>query len=231
MADHPLDAYVIRAADDHAPPNTETGSMTDGSGPPADHASAPPDTSGIGSPRRLLPALFVVYLVLLVWLTLWKFELPYAGAAAVTARPIKLIPFVATDENGASAPWEVLANLLLFLPFGIHLRLLAPSWRLWSTTALFAVASLLIELSEYVLSVGSFDTTDIIVNTVGGLAGVAVVALARRGLGGRTRLVLTRILAVATALGLLAIAVYLASPIRHVQQKDLIVPGRTADAP
>jgi glycopeptide antibiotics resistance protein len=205
--------------------------MTDGSASSGRPARTPSEAPAADSPPRLLPALFVVYLVLLVWLTLWKFELPYAGAAALTARPIKLIPFIATDENGSSAPWEVLANLLLFLPFGIHLRLLAPSWRLWPTTALFAGASLAIEIAEYVLSVGSFDTTDIIVNTIGGLAGVAVAALAQRGLQGRTRLVFTRILAVATALGLLAIAVYLVSPVRHVQQKDVVVPGLTAHAP
>jgi glycopeptide antibiotics resistance protein len=202
--------------------------MTDGCVFPSVSAPAPSEAPEGAWPRRLLPTLFAIYLVLLVWLTLWKFEIPYTGAAALTLRPIKLIPFVATAEDGASAPWEVLANLLLFLPFGVYLGLVVRSWRLWSTTALFAAASLVIEVAEYLLSVGSFDTTDIIVNTVGGLAGLGVVAAARRGLGSRTRLVLTRILAVATALGLLAIAVYLVSPIRHEQQKDVLVPGRTA---
>src|SRR5205085_2385497 len=44
--------------------------------------------------RRLLIGLFVVYLVLLGWMVLWKFETPWVGAAALLPRPLKLVPFV-----------------------------------------------------------------------------------------------------------------------------------------
>ena len=79
----------------------------------------------------LLVVLFVVYLVLLAWIVLWKLEAPYVGAAALLPRPIKLIPFLPSAEAGGSAPLEVVANILLFVPFGLYLGLLAPSWQWW----------------------------------------------------------------------------------------------------
>ena len=115
--------------------------------------------------------LFVVYLVLLAWMVLWKFEMPWVGTAALLPRPLKLVPFVPSGDAGASAPQEVIANLLLFVPFGIYLGLLAPSWRWWANAAVFAGASTVLEVTQHLISVGSFDTTDIIVNTAGGLAG------------------------------------------------------------
>ena len=41
----------------------------------------------------------------------------------------------------------------------------------------FVVASLFLETTQHLLSTGSFDTTDIIMNTVGGLTGLGLLAL------------------------------------------------------
>ena len=45
-----------------------------------------------------------------------------------------------------------------------------------------AGASLGLEVAQYVLAVGSSDITDVVVNTAGGLAGIGLLALARRRL-------------------------------------------------
>ena len=114
---------------------------------------------------NVLVVLFVVYLVLLVWAVVWKLDVPYVGEAALLPRPIKLIPFVPSAEAGASAPLEVVANFLLFVPFGVYLGLLAPTWRWWTWTGVLLGASFVLEATQHLLSTGSFDTTDIIVNT------------------------------------------------------------------
>ena len=116
-----------------------------------------------------LVALFGVYLVLLVWLVLWKLQMPYVGEGAL--RHIKLVPFAPTAEDGASEPLEVLANVALFVPFGFYLGLIAPSWPSWKLAGVVAGTSLLLEVTQWVLSVGSCDITDLVVNTAGGLAG------------------------------------------------------------
>ena len=126
-----------------------------------------------------------VYLVLLAWVVLWKLEVPWVGEAG--ERIVKLVPFVATGDAGASTPFEVVANLALFVPFGVYLGLLAPSWPWWKVAGTVAAVSLALEVAQYVLAVGSSDLTDVVVNTAGGVVGLGLVALARRRFGARDR--------------------------------------------
>ncbi len=178
----------------------------------------------------LLVVLFVVYLVLLTWVVIWKLDVPYIGAAALLPRPIKLIPFVPSGEAGGSAPLEILGNVVLFVPFGVYLGLLAPTWRWWKWTGVFVGASLVLETTQHLLSTGSFDTTDIIVNTAGGLAGIGLLVLARRRLQARTAAVVTRACLVGTVVSLLAIGIFVASPLQYGPHHDVIfatpVPSR-----
>jgi glycopeptide antibiotics resistance protein len=166
--------------------------------------------------RTALVALFVVYLVVLVWTVLWKLEVPWTGGDTM----VKLVPFVAAGGAGASAPVEVVANLVLFVPLGIYLGLLAPRWPWWAAAGTIAGASVALEVTQYVLAVGRSDTTDVIVNTVGGLVGLGLLALARHTLAARTATVMTQICSIATVLALLAGGLYLASPWQPVHVRD-----------
>ena len=173
--------------------------------------------------RAILLVLFVVYLVLLTWLVLWKLETPWIGEAAPLPRPVKLIPFLPSGEDGASKPLEVVANILLFVPFGIYLGLLAPRWQWWKALGVFVGASLVLEVTQHLISIGSFDTTDLIVNTAGGLAGLGLLALARRRFHARTAAVMIRICSIGAVLSLLAIGIFIASPLHYGPQRDVVV--------
>ena len=165
------------------------------------------------SSATVLVGLFVVYLTLLAWIVLWKLELPWVGVSS--RRVLKLVPFFSTAEDGASPPADVAVNAVLFVPFGIYLGLLAPSWRWWKVAGVVAAASLGLEASQYVLAVGSADVTDVIVNTAGGLAGLGLLTLARRGLRASATNVMPRVCAIGTVLALLASGLVVASPLRH----------------
>lgn len=171
----------------------------------------------------LLIALFVVYLVLLAWIILWKLEIPWIGEAALRPRPIKLIPFIATADAGASQPVEVVINLLLFVPFGLYIGVIAPTWRWWKATLVFAGASLILETTQHLISVGSFDLTDVIVNTAGGMIGFGLLALLRRRLRTRTAAVMTRAFLIGTIVALLAIAAFVVSPLHYGPQHDVVL--------
>ena len=173
--------------------------------------------------RRLLLALFVGYLVLLTWIVLWKTEAPYVGEAAFLPHPFKWVPFVSNAEAGPSEPGEVVANVLLFMPFGVYLGLIASRWRWWQSLVVFVAASLLLEIAEHYLSLGSFDSTDVIANAAGGLAGLGVLVLARRQLGERTAEVVTKAMAAVTVLSVIVLAVYVASPLRYEPVRDVVV--------
>ena len=175
---------------------------------------------------RSLVVLFAVYLVLLVWTVLCKLEVPWVGGDTM----VKLVPFVRTHEAGPSAPVEVVVNLALFVPFGVYLGLLAPSRPWWSAVIVMAGASLALEVAQYVLAVGRSDTTDVIANTAGGLAGLGLLALARRGLAARTTTVMLRVCSVGTVLVLLCGGLYAVSPWQPVHVRD-VGPLSRVDAP
>ena len=188
-----------------------------------------PAEGGSDAPRarsRMLPALFAVYLVLLTWIVIWKLEIPFVGTGDL--RQLKLIPFAPSACDGASAPSEVVLNILLFVPFGVYLGLLAPAWPWWRSAAAVAGASLAMEVVQYVLAVGSSDVTDLVTNTAGGLAGLGVLALSRRGLGARTDPVMSRICAVLTVLALLGAAIVVVSPLSFAPPRDVLVAGPDA---
>jgi glycopeptide antibiotics resistance protein len=163
--------------------------------------------------------LFVVYLVLLVWIVLWKLEVPWVGGGA--QRQIKLVPFVRTADAGPTAPFDLVANIALFAPFGLYLGLLAPSWRWWRVAAVLVGASLALEVAQYVLAVGRSDITDVIVNTAGGLAGFALLVMARRRYQARTAAVMTRFCVVGTVLAVVAVAVFVALPLRLASPRNV----------
>ncbi|MES1212635.1 MAG: VanZ family protein [Leifsonia sp.] len=174
--------------------------------------------------RALLVVLFVVYLVMMAWIILWKLELPYVGAAASLARPIKLVPYFPSGDFNASDPLEVLVNILLFLPFGIYLGMLAPRLRWWPIAGILIASSLALETTQHLLSVGSFDLTDVIDKSVGGLAGFGMLLLARRWFGARAGSLVARICLIGGIVGVLAVAAFIASPLRFVGQQDVLVP-------
>jgi len=163
--------------------------------------------------RVALVVLFAVYLILLVWVVLWKLELPHVDWHA-RGRFIKLVPFVAGAGSDASGPVEVFANIVLFVPFGIYLGLLAPSWQWWRAAGAVAVASLLLEIAQYVLALGISDVTDIVANTAGGLAGIGLLALARRKREARGADVMRRVCSIGTVIALLACGILAESPLR-----------------
>ncbi|WP_243077192.1 VanZ family protein [Microbacterium sp. SS28] len=177
--------------------------------------------TAIETPARrhgLLVALFGVYVFLLVWLVLFKLEAPWVGLGEM--RRIKLVPFAHSAAYGASTPFDVVANLLLFVPFGLYLGLLAPTWRWWKAAAVIAATSLALEAAQFVLAVGSTDVTDVIVNTAGGVVGLWLCAGAHRLLRARAGGILQRILVVGSVLGAVATAAFLASPV-HFAPRDV----------
>ncbi|MET0859418.1 MAG: VanZ family protein [Microbacterium sp.] len=162
-------------------------------------------------PRHVLvTGMFVVYLALLVWLVLFKLHAPYIGGAE--DRTLKLVPFVAADGLGSNAPREVLANLVLFVPFGILMGLVAPSWSWWKTLGSVALFSAALETAQWVFAIGAADLTDVIVNTAGGVLGMLLLGLSRLAFGPRARGAWAVILAIGLVGAVLALALSPLSP-------------------
>jgi len=173
--------------------------------------------------RGILILAFAVYLALLAWVVLWKLEAPWIGDAASLERPIKLVPFVLSGDAGASTPAEMLINLVLFVPFGLFVGALAPTWSWFKAGVAALAASLVLETVQHLISTGSFDTTDLIVNTAGALIGWAIFVVVRRVSGEHTSVVMTRICVIVAALALVAAVAFVASPLNYGPQRDVVV--------
>lgn len=141
----------------------------------------------------LLRVCLAAYLYLIVKLILFKggainnetymkqrFEFSWHHPLSIVVRMKQgnVIPFheimrtlAATTSHGLV---NLIGNIAIFMPFGVLLGMLGSHRRpsVLTATAISGTLSLLLELSQAVLSIGSFDVDDIILNTFGGLMGV-----------------------------------------------------------
>jgi glycopeptide antibiotics resistance protein len=158
--------------------------------------------------RIALALLFAVYLFVLIWLAVFKLHAPFIGRDDM--REIKLIPFLPTDGFGLNSPLELMGNVAVFIPFGIYLGTLV-SWRPWMQVVAIAGTSLAVEVAQYVLAVGASDVSDLILNTAGGAAGIAIASRLGRRHGSRASKMITDAAAIATLLALVWAGIHLAS--------------------
>lgn len=118
-------------------------------------------------------ALFIIYLVALFWIIVYKFNLPFSYMGII--RSVNLIPFHASlIINGKLHYSELLLNVVIFMPLGVYAGILFQKWRVWRQLFLFFLVSFLCEGLQYVLGVGTSDITDIITNTLGGALGLLI---------------------------------------------------------
>ena len=159
----------------------------------------------------------LAYLVLLVWIVLWKLEPPHLGHPGWGN--MKLLPFMSTDEFGGSGAAEVLINLLLFVPLGAFLGVLTRGRNAPSLLALSALTSLALETVQLVFAIGVFDVTDLIVNTAGAALGLwSVRALLRSPTDApRVRRHLATWMVIGVSGAWLAAAIFIMLPLHFVQ--------------
>jgi glycopeptide antibiotics resistance protein len=109
--------------------------------------------------------LFVIYLVALCWILLFKLGVRFSYMAE---RRVNLVPF-----NGrAVLHGEAIMNVVIFVPFGIYAGVLFQRWTFGKKLFFFFGISLLFEALQFIFKIGAFDVTDIITNTIGGALGL-----------------------------------------------------------
>ncbi|MEK4007515.1 VanZ family protein [Paenibacillus sp. FSL H3-0333] len=137
-----------------------------------------------------LQVLFTVYVYILFKIILFKFgsmDLPFLWQqlqhspdhVAASLQRGNLIPLATLSNTyhhlSTSTVVNFLGNIALFIPYGIFLVLLSPNGKgsgsftgvlLWS----FALSAVL-ECSQAVFYIGTFDVDDLLLNTFGGILG------------------------------------------------------------
>ena len=161
---------------------------------------------------QFMLVLFLIYLILLVWIILFKLQFSIHDLDMV--RSVNFIPFYYDKEIGTEFHLkEVFENLLIFVPMGIYLQMLLPKGRFHGKLAVIAGTSLLLETAQYVLAIGRSDITDLLSNTTGGLLGLALYCIIARLLRNRERadklFLVLAVIASVIVIGLLALLLFL----------------------
>ncbi len=126
--------------------------------------------------KIVISMLFITYLVILVWVILFKLQLSLNDIDHI--RSVNLIPFHYSTAVGEKFHLkEVRDNVLIFIPFGILLSMLASKMKLRNKFLIILGTTITFEIMQFVLSIGSTDITDVITNTLGGIIGTALYAL------------------------------------------------------
>ncbi len=157
-------------------------------------------------PKTLLE----LYVLFLLWLILFKTSTDFSSVLLhFQSRSLNLIPFAGYTQGAR----EMLDNLVVFIPLGLLLGINFKHSSLWRKLAFVFGLSLAAEVLQYVLAIGATDITDVIMNTAGGLFGLALYALNSKYVGHKN---LDRSIAVVVTV-LLAMFLYLRFFVFHVR--------------
>ncbi|MDR1961480.1 MAG: VanZ family protein [Gracilibacteraceae bacterium] len=176
----------------------------------------------------ILLALFALYLIVLVKITIFQGE---------RARALNLVPLATIAEYSLSI-WRgnviigisnLMGNLIIFFPFGYICASLFPAMRkLARIMAAAFVFSLAIEICQYIFACGSADIDDVILNSLGGLAGFGIYALGPKKSAHKKAILISALMIVLVCTGLYARSDY-GFILNHSAPAEM--PGQNTDPP
>lgn len=127
----------------------------------------------------LAKTVLTTYLVLLLWLVLFKFSAdPLSVLENYQSRSVNLVPL-------AGILREMVDNFIAFVPFGLLLAINFKHIGIWQNLMYICMFSIAAEATQFVFAIGTTDVTDVITNTLGGLFGLATYGLVRRYIDNR----------------------------------------------
>lgn len=148
------------------------------------------------SKRVWMWALFALYAAVMLWLlfgqrvaTAFPPEGSYAENLKSNPLPLQTIRFFLADLFAAdpdpilqrNAVINLVGNVVMFVPLGVFYPCLFVRCRRFSRCLLaMALTILAVEAVQFVTTLGSFDTDDVILNLLGGMAGCGIYAAAGR---------------------------------------------------
>lgn len=127
---------------------------------------------------NITKGLFIVYIIILTWIILFKMQFDISSLEAMNLRNINLVPFAGSlIVNNRVDISEIILNVVVFAPFGIYLCMLKEEWSFIKKVVPIFLASLIFETLQYIFAIGASDITDLLGNTLGGIIGIAVFVL------------------------------------------------------
>lgn len=138
--------------------------------------------------KLIIGGVFLIYILILFKIVLFKYSgiIDFISGNKISFRSLNIIPFkmfltLRNEIESMGFIWAIsnsLGNLLIFAPFGYLIPIVFKKINNISSIIVTSFSlSLFLELSQYILSIGSADIDDIILNTLGGIAGYLIYKL------------------------------------------------------
>ena len=122
--------------------------------------------------KKLTTALFIIYMIVLVWILLFKLGVRFSY---MRTRSINLLPFSEFfHPNSRIDLGEIVLNIIVFVPFGIYTGVLFKKWTWANKLFFFFLTSLMFESIQLIFKMGAFDITDIFTNALGSFIGLLI---------------------------------------------------------
>jgi len=119
---------------------------------------------------RLTMTLLVIYLIILVWIVLFKLGVRFSY---MEQREVNLLPFSEWfTPEGKTDVMEILLNVVIFIPLGVYAGMLFRKSSLGIKLLIFFAISFLLEGLQFAFAIGAFDSTDLVTNISGGIVGL-----------------------------------------------------------
>ena len=120
--------------------------------------------------RSLSRTLLIAYLIVLLWLVLFKFSNDIVSVLTnYQTRSLNVIPFA---DYSRVSPMELIYNCIVFIPFGLLLGVNFKRIAFFPKLTSVLILSLSAEIAQFVFAIGATDITDVIMNTFGGFIGL-----------------------------------------------------------
>lgn len=128
--------------------------------------------------------IFIIYFTFLIYMMFFGFNRSINEYTSYNFIPFKTVYlYINNFDKFNFTTWiiNLLGNIIVFIPFGILLPLLNKHLGKISRFLMTFVSGILIlEILQISLEVGSFDIDDIILNSIGGLIGLAIYRIIRQ---------------------------------------------------
>lgn len=125
---------------------------------------------------------FIFYSLFILWVILFKYVSPFElfDENRYFSRSMNIIPF--NDIlNGRFNKLDLFGNVILFIPLGIYINIMIKNIKFSKCIGRIVATSLAFECIQYIFGLGASDLTDIIINTVGGIMGIGIYKLIKKG--------------------------------------------------
>lgn len=133
--------------------------------------------------KKVLNVLFYTVLIGYLFILL---DTVFFSRFGASFRSTNFVPFDSIQyymnvvDNGVrvkQVDMNIWANIVMFIPLGIYIMVLAKQKSILRNVGIIALCSLSIEVIQYIFALGSTDIDDLLLNTTGGFIGILIFQL------------------------------------------------------